>query len=201
MYRPISAYHHLVWNQPPIWNLDSSSLDWIGPLVHAQERQRKNDAPEWLSLWLSPHWCPPPWWCWPPCSCSPPMATPLQVRTLFILCLRFACMLSQSLLSFLIFHSIFNSFLILIIRGSSCPSWLLSRDCSSFWYDNWGGSCIIFSLHYAAIVAIREWKIYKKQMARFYSFFDQILFVRFLVMWKCKYLTRKILFAHYLSKI
>ena len=30
------------------------------------------------------------------------------------------------------FHSIFNSFLIFIIRGSSCHSWLPSGDCSSF---------------------------------------------------------------------
>ena len=125
MYLPISACCYLGWYRPPIWNLDSPSLDWILPglchihpchgqdeqvllCMHEKDKDRMMPqiwgiSAEWLSLWLFPHWCPSPWWCWRPCSCSPPMATPLQVRTLFILCLRFACMLSQSLLSFLIF--------------------------------------------------------------------------------------------------
>ena len=38
-------------------------------------------------------------------------------------------------------------------------------------------------------------------MARFYSFFDQILFFGFLLVWKCIYLIRKIIFALWLSKI
>ena len=50
-------------------------------------------------------------------------------------------------------------------------------------------------LHYNAIVAIREWKNHEKIMARFYSFFDQILFFWFLLVWKCIYLSRKIIFA------
>ena len=37
-------------------------------------------------------------------------------------------------------------------------------------------------------------------MARFYSFFDQLLFFWFVLVWKCKYLTRKIIFACFCPK-
>ena len=154
MYLPISAYHRVGWYWPPIWNLDSSSLDRVLPGLrhihpcHGQdeqvrlsnhERDKDRMMPQSDSVCdflLTDVRLP--------CDAlhHAPAHLPWQHHSRSGLFLSSASDLHacqekilDTSITFIIprfFHSIFNSFLIFIIRGSSCPSWLPFGDCSSF---------------------------------------------------------------------
>ena len=148
MYLPISAYHHLGWYWPPIWNLDSSSLDRVLPglchlhpchsqdeqvLLYMHEKDKDRMMPQSDSVCdflLTDVRRPDDAGDHAPAHLSWQHHSRSGLFSSSALDLH-ACLANHFYHSWF-FHSIFNSFLTFIIRGSSCPSWLPFGDCSSF---------------------------------------------------------------------